>query len=160
MRGAPGGVRAKYDTCQRSTPLRKTSRVERGYSRRSRRTFSTASAVAPTRAAVSRRPGGGTSGRGGLTSAFGLTGVPGSAVGNPPELPGAAGACAAAGPAAAHAQDQQADQQRGARRAAHRRGHYALKLQSLLPMKFSGVAVAIASACAGTAATPRPSTSV
>jgi len=60
------------------------------------------------------------------------------------------------------------EQEHGSDRAAHPTGAsasppglplYALKLQSLLPMKFSGVALAIATACAGTAATPRPSTS-
>src|SRR5205085_6565949 len=47
------------------------------------------------------------------------------------------------------------DQHRGAAR----RADHALKLQSLLPMKFSGVAATIASACAGTFWIPAYSTS-
>jgi len=98
LRGWRGFVLAKNETCQRSVPLRKTSRVEPRYSRRSRRTFAMRSAIAPARAAVRTRPGGTTSSRGGRTSCVGLTAVPGKFVGRPPEVPGER-TCAAAGAA-------------------------------------------------------------
>ena len=140
--------------------MRKISRVEPGYSRRALRTFSSESAVLPTASPVRRRPGGGTSLRDGRTSALGLTGLPGSPVARPPalELPGARICCAPAGAAAASATSSSATAHTALRTPTS--CIYARKLQSLLPMKFIGVAAMIAIACAGTSATPRPSTSV